>query len=242
MWIALFTVAIVSGLACTVDRPGVDGEDRAPLRVPLTPVPTASTEPDAVWVLTTPGVRVHDAPDLLATTTDTAQAGTRLSIAERRMVNGATWLRSTSPPGWVIDRPDIVIHRAVRRMDLTGGYWMLVPDDWMPVSGSPMTFTQPGKGARQSLAAQAATGAAGPASSTSSPGKRRSTDATQIAGQSAIIAVYSLNAGGYEFVASVPLPNPTLVPVFRFRQPGGSDPDTTLFRQLLASVAGPSGG
>jgi len=210
--------------------------------------PPPGTSTNAVWVVSPVGLNVRSAPDVQAERLATLVQAVRLDISERRTVGSDTWLHVKSEggnaEGWVLDRPDLVIHRAVSlHVEQATGYSVLFPAEWSPVSGNPATFTGPSGRGGGSLLIQTSDDLAKLMPSPVSPGQEvRQESPIEVYGRTTFITLYKMNAGGFEYDVRLQFPKSKAAYLFSFKQPTGPDADTSLFKQILASVIVPGEG
>jgi len=241
------TLALLVGAACVVNPPP-SGRSASSGRVTVTERPRTGLSANAVWVVSAVGLNVRSAPDLQATRVATLTQGVRLDISERRTAGSDAWLHVKSAggnvEGWVLDRPDLVIHREVsQHVEQATGYSVLFPSEWSPVSGNPATFTGPSGAGGGSMLIQTADDVAKLMPTPISPGREvRQESPIEVYGRTTFITLYRLDAGGFEYDVKVQFPKSKMAYLFHFKQPGGGDPDTSLFKQLLASVIVPGEG
>ncbi|HEX6548180.1 MAG TPA: SH3 domain-containing protein [Candidatus Dormibacteraeota bacterium] len=209
-----------------------------------TPVPTPSASGSgSVWVLAPVGLNLRAQPSATSARVATAARGIQLDVLGSQSSGGQNWLRirahDAGTEGWVLDQPDLVIHRAVSaHFDSGGGWSILFPADWTLNAGTPTTFV----GSGQTLLVQAAPQASALPTSPGAAGKDlRDEGPVDVYGATTFLTVYQLNAGGFEYddVAKFGDPaNPSSQRAILFRfHDSASAPDTALFKQLLASVA-----
>ncbi len=243
----LAAVGLTLASACLVNPPD-NGRLASGGRVTVTERPNSGQSANAVWVISPVGLNVRSAPDLQATRITTLAQSVRLDISEKRAVGSDTWLHVRSEAGnaegWVLDRPDLVIHRAVSlHVEQGSGYSILFPADWSPVSGNPATFTGGSGAGGGSMLIQTSDDTAKLMPNPISPGHElRQESPIEVYGRTTYITLYKLDAGGYEFDVKLQFPKSKVAYLFDFRQPGSGDADTTLFKQLLTSVIVPGEG
>ena len=245
LWAAL-ALLLLSG--CVFNPSSTPGTASAGRQVVTEPPPTVNST-TAVWVVTPLGLNMHSSADVNASVIATVAQGVRLDISEKTTVAGSgTWLHVKSEggtEGWVLDQPDLVIHRQVsQHVETSGGWSMLFPTDWSPVSGNPATFTGgsgPGGG---SMLVQTAADPTQIVPTPISPGHElRQESPVEVYGRTTYLTVYKLDAGGFEFDVKTQFPKTKVAYLFDFKEPGGTgDGDTSLFKQLLASVIVPGEG
>jgi hypothetical protein len=233
--------------ACTINPSSSAGTASAP-RVQVTEQSRSGLSTTSVWVISAVGLNVRSAPDPQADRVTTVTQSARLDISEQRTIGADHWLHvkteSGQFAGWVLDRPDLVIHRAVSlHVEGTSGYSVLFPAEWAPVSGNPATFTGPSGPDGGSMLIQTADDPAKlTATPTSSGHELRQESPIEVYGRTTFLTIYKLDAGGYEYAVKVQFPKTKVAYLLDFKQPGGSDPDTSLFKQLLSSVIVPGEG
>jgi Bacterial SH3 domain len=232
--------------ACAINPPAT-GQTASSGRITVTERPQSGQSSTAVWVISPVGLNVRSAPDLQATRLTTLAQSVRLEISEKRAVGSDTWLHVKSEggnvEGWVLDRPDLVIHRSVSlHVEQGSGYSVLFPSEWSPVSGNPATFTGPSSPDGGSMLIQTADDPAKLMPNPVSPGHElRQESPVEVYGRTTFITLYKLDAGGYEYDVKVQFPKSKVAYLFDFKQPAG-DANTTLFKQLLVSVIVPGEG
>jgi hypothetical protein len=235
--------------ACVINPSGSAGAASAG-RVQVTEGPGSVLSSNAVWVVSAVGLNVRSAPDVNSTRLTTVSVSVKLNVSEKRSVGSETWLHvkteSGAVEGWVLDRPDLVIHRQVSlHVEQGTGYSILFPAEWSPVSGNPATFTGPSSPDGGSLLVQTSDDLTKLMGTPISPGHELRQEAPiEVYGQTTYLTVYKLDAGGFEFDLKLQFPKTKVAYLFDFKQPGsGSDQaDTSLFKTLLASVVVPGEG
>jgi hypothetical protein len=224
-------------LACT---PFSNGQRGSSTSQP-SPSPSAT---NAVWVLSSVGANIRSRPDPNSDRVATLGVGTKLLILGSEHVRATTWLHvrseSGQTEGWVLNDPDLVIHREVKqRNDPQAVYSILYPADWSVDEGNPTTFTAP-QGDPQAgiFRIQAADDISQLPSLPLSPGKEAPTSEptkpVEVYGVTSFIAVYHSSDGGWEFAVEKKISNHVFL--FDFQQPKRPSPDLTLFQQMLDSV------
>src|SRR5215472_8230846 len=132
------------GAACVINPSSNPGAASAG-RIAVTPLPQNVISNSSVWVVSPVGLNIHSSADVNAARIITVAQGVRLDVSEKRQVASDTWLHVKSEggnaQGWVLDRPDLVIHRQVSQHVEQSGWSILFPSEWSPVSGNPATFT-----------------------------------------------------------------------------------------------------
>ena len=230
--------------ACTLNPPQGSNTASAP-GVEVTQVPkTPNTPANAVWVLTPIGVNVRASPDITSSKLAVIAQGARLDISETRKVGSDSWLhvrsQSGEVEGWVLDSQATVIHREMAQHVEQGGYSNLFPAEWKLTSGNPATMVSPqGASEQDTLLIQTVPAQGGQLAATPlQPGQElRDESGLDVYGKPAVMAVYRLNAGGYEFAVKETCK--TFGYLFDYRQQGRDQPDTTLFTTILSSVFAP---
>ncbi len=211
-------------------------------------MPRSGASSNTVWVISAVGLNVRSAPDPQANRLTTLTQGARLDVSEKQTVGSDTWLHVKSEggqvEGWVLDRADLVIHRAVSlHVEQSTGYSVLFPAEWSPATGNPATFTGPSSPDGGSLLIQVADDPAKLAATPMSPGREvRQESPIEVYGRTTFLTIYRSDGGGFEYAVKVQFPKSKAAYLLDFKQPGGSDPDTTLFKQLLTSLIVPGEG
>lgn len=232
--------------ACLVNPPD-NGRTASGGRVTVTARPNSGVSASAVWVVSPVGLNVRSTPDVQATRITTLAQSVRLDISEKRTVGSDTWLHVKSEggnaEGWVLDRPDLVIHRSVSlHVEQASGYSILFPAEWSPVSGNPATFTGPSSPDGGSMLVQTSDDLTKLMPNPISPGHElRQESPIEVYGRTTFLTVYKLDAGGYEYTVKLQFPKSKAAYLFDFKQPTG-DPSTALFKQLLVGVIVPGEG
>jgi Bacterial SH3 domain len=250
-WLAV-PLALAIGLTATgcslfpgsADQGG--GRPASSTRYP-TPLPSATSPGQtgaAVWVLTSVGVNVRSKPDQTADKVATLGQGAKLLVQTSQKKGSQTWLhvKSTSgqTDGWVLDDPQLVIHREVKEYDdPQSAYTFLYPAGWTSQPGNPVTFTAPtGDPAGGALMVQYADDATKLPPVPLSPGKEspqnEPSKPVEVYGVTAFVAVYQTTSGGWEYVVEKKIGSRAFL--FDFKHPNATQPDVSLFVQLLSSV------
>jgi hypothetical protein len=238
---------LVAVAACSINPSSNPGAASAG-RITVTPLPQSVQSGSSVWVVSAIGLNIHSAPDVNADRLATVSQGVRLDITEKQQVAGETWLHvrpeGGTVQGWVLDQPDLVIHREVaQHVEASGGWSILFPANWSPVSGNPATFTGGTGPDGGSMLVQTATDPNALMPIPISPGRElRQESPIVVYGRTTFMTLYQSNAGGFEYDVKVQFPKSMVAYLFDFKQPFGSTPDTTLFKQLLDSVIVPGEG
>jgi hypothetical protein len=245
--IGLLAFGLPAAGACTFN-PSSGGTTASSSRVTVSEQPAPGTSANSVWVVSPVGLNVHSAPDLQAPKLTTLAQSVRLDISERRTVGADNWLHVKSEnggvEGWIVDRPDLVIHRAVSlHVEQSTGYSILFPSEWSPVSGNPATFTGPSGRGGGSLLVQTSDDVAKLMPNPVSPGHElRQESPIEVYGRTTYITLYKLDAGGFEYDVKLQFPKTKVAYLFDFKQPTGADPDTSLFKAILTGVIVPGEG
>jgi hypothetical protein len=234
--------------ACVLNPPSTASTASAP-RVQVTELPPKSgLTATRVWVLSTVGLNVRSAPDPGADRITTLTQAAQLDISEKRTVGQDTWLhvktQSGQYEGWVVDRPDLVIHRAVAlHVEQGSGYSILFPAEWSPASGNPATFTGSSGPDGGSLLVQTADDPAKLTALPTAAGKEvRQESPVEVYGRTTFLTIYKSDSGGFEYAVKVQFPKTKVAYLFDFKQQSGNEADTSLFKQLLSSVIVPGEG
>jgi hypothetical protein len=232
-------------LACLLLPACVVSTSATPTPIPsivvtVRPGATPTPPPAKAWVLTPLGLNVRQDADLQSARLSTLPQSVEMDITETRKVAGQTWLhvraQSGRVDGWVLDSPELVIHRAVaQHIDL--GWSILFPDKWVFKEGNPATFTSPPSDTDGGLLLVHTSD--DPARLLNTPlttGKELRAEApVEVYGKTTFITIYQLEAGGFEFASTVRGDSKKAF-LFDFKQSARAEADTTLFKQLLGSV------
>lgn len=236
-----------SAAACTINPPG-SANTASSGRVQVTQQPQSGLSANAVWVVSAVGLNVRSQPTVDSDKLATLSQSVKLSVEEKRAVGTQTWLHvrseSGQTEGWVLDQPDLVVHRSVSlHVEQTSGYSILFPAEWSPVSGNPATFTGPDTPDGGSMLVQTAADLTKLIGTPVSPGHElRQESPVEVYGRTTYLTVYKLDSGGFEFDVKLQFPKTNVAYLFDFKQPTGTDADTSLFKTLLASVIVPGEG
>jgi Bacterial SH3 domain len=201
---------------------------------------TPTPELTKAWVLTPLGLNVRQDADLQSTRLSTLPQSLEMEVTESRKVGGQTWLhvraQSGRVEGWVLDSPELVIHRAVAQ-HIDAGWSVLFPDKWAFKEGNPATFTSPPSDPDGGLLLiQTGDDPARLLGTPLASGKEVRAEAPiEVYGKTTFITIYQLEAGGFEFATTVKSDSKKAF-LFDFRQSARAEADTTLFKQLLSSV------
>jgi len=243
----LAALALMGAAACLVNPPD-NGRTASGGRVTVTERPPSGATANAVWVISPVGLNMHSAADINSDRVATLAQSVRLDISEKRTNGSDTWLHVKSEggnaEGWVLDRPDLVIHRSVSlHVEQGSGYSILFPAEWSPVTGNPATFTGPSSPDGGSMLIQTSDDLTKLMPNPISPGHElRQESPIEVYGRTTYITLYKLDAGGYEYDVKLQFPKSKVAYLFDFKQPGNGNADTSLFKQLLASVIVPGEG
>jgi len=235
------------GAACVVNPPSNPGAASAG-RIAVTPLPQNVISTSSVWVVSPVGLNIHSSADVNATRIATVAQGVRLDISEKSKVASDTWLHVKSEggnaEGWVLDQPDLVIHREVSQHVEQSGWSILFPSEWSPVSGNPATFTGSSGPNGGSMLIQTAADPAQLMPTPISPGHEvRQESPIEVYGRTTYLTVYKSDAGGFEFDVKTQFPKTKVAYLLDFKQPTSTgEGDTSLFKQLLDSVIVPGEG
>jgi hypothetical protein len=207
----------------------------------LAPSPSSGV-PKAVWVLTPLGLHIHSDAATAAAVVATAGQGTELDVSESRQVSDQTWLHIKSEggtEGWVLNDRMLVISIPVyTHIDTTLGYRILFPQTWTISNGNPTSIASPpADPAGAVLTIQQAPDLAHLMQTPTQPGKELRTESPiEVYGNTTFMTVYALDAGGFEFSTRVHWASDRSY-LFDYRQTNRQTADTSLFKQLLNSVA-----
>lgn len=235
---ALTVLVMASG--CGVNNSSSGQPAGSPRVISHSPAKTPTPGPGKVWVISPIGLNVRSGPDVQSTRVATLAQGADLTVLEQRQTGGQTWLhirtQSGLTDGWVLDAPELVIHRAVSQ-HLDNGWSILFPDKWEFKEGNPATFTSPPTDPDGGLLlVQTADDASKLLTTPLTAGKELREEApVEIYGKTTFITIYQLTAGGYEFASTVKSDSKKTF-LFDYKQSARPEADTALFHQLLASV------
>jgi hypothetical protein len=239
-------LGLLLGAACVINPSSNPGAASAG-RIAVTEMPKSGVSTGSVWVITPVGLNIHSSADVNSTRIATVAQGVRLDVSEKSQVGPDTWLHVKSEggnaEGWVLDRPDLVIHRQVSQHVEQSGWSVLFPSEWSPVSGNPATFTGSSGPTGGSMLVQVADDPTKLMATPISPGHElRQESPIEVYGRTTYLTVYKSDAGGFEFDVKVQFPKTRAAYLFNFKQPSGADADTSLFKQLLNSAIVPGEG
>jgi Bacterial SH3 domain len=208
-----------------------------------TPLPSAYTS-SAVWVLSPVGINVRSKPDQASDKVATLAQGSKLLVKGSQKTGSQTWVHvrseSGQTDGWVLDDPDLVIHREVKQYsDVQATFATLYPTGWTVEPGNPTTFTAPNGDPEAGIfKIQSSDDPAHLPTLPLSPGKEtpsaEPSQPIEVSGVTAFITVYHSDDGGWEYVVEKKIG--THVFLFDLQQAKRPQPDATLFRQLLDSI------
>jgi len=240
-------LGLLLGAGCVINPPSASGGAASSGRIVVTELPKSGVSTNAVWVLSVVGLNMHSAADVNSARVATVAQGVRLDIAEKTVVGPDTWLHVKSEggnaEGWVLDRSDLVIHRQVSQHVESSGWSVLFPSEWSPVSGNPATFTGGSGPTGGSMLVQVADDPAKLMPTPVSPGHElRQESPIEVYGRTTYLTVYKSDAGGFEFDVKLQFPKTKAAYLYDFKQPTGTDADTSLFKQLLDSAIVPGEG
>ena len=208
----------------------------SPVILGASPSPAAGP---SVWVLTPLGLNVHSQPGATAPVAGAAPQGTGLLVAHTRKVGADTWLQVTSQDssvsGWVLDRPDLLIHQEVEfHIDSDQSWSMLLPPAWnVQQAGSPTGVTTlTGGGLTMTFDVEADAPAFKP------PGSDLQDQQIEVYGKTTVLSTYRLPDGSYEFVARAKWDTTQPVRYFTisYHEPAGAPADASLCLQLIDSI------
>lgn len=237
--LTIVVLGLAAASACNINPPP-SSHPASGARAQVTELPKGGAG-NSVWVVSSVGLNVRSAPDpnsnKLATLTPSAQ----LTVSDKQTVGADIWLHVktlSGVEGWVLDHPDLVIHRAVSlHVEQGAGYSILFPAEWSPSSGNPATFTGTSGPTGGSMMVQTADDLSKLAATPTTPGQElRQESPIEVYGRTTFLTIYKADAGGFEYAVKVQFPKAKAAYLFDFRQPGGTNPDTSLFKQLLGSV------
>jgi hypothetical protein len=204
---------------------------------------TARQSPPAeqgnVWVLPPVGLNVHSQASDSSSKVTTLGQGAQIRVVGSQRGGGQTWMHVKSSDqnvdGWLVDDPRYVIHREVANHSEPNAYSMLYPSSWGVQAGNPAAFAAPaGDQDGGTLLVQFTDDPAKLPAIPTAAGTQMRQEAIEIGGIPTSIYVYRTNSGGYEYAVQRKLGK--LAYFFDLKQTK-SRADTTLFKQLLASVS-----
>jgi hypothetical protein len=194
-----------------------------------------------VWVLTPLGLNVRADASTSAAIVTVAAESTELDVTDSRTVEGQMWLhvKSSGGEGWVLDDPSLVIATPVySHIDTQLGYRILFPQTWTVTAGNPTSIASPPGDAQGGVITIQEAGDPSKLlqTPTSSGREVRTESPIEVYGKTTFLTVYQLDKGGFEFSVKVQWASDRAY-LFDYRQNGRTQPDTSLFKQLLISVA-----
>jgi hypothetical protein len=224
--------------ACSIGAGSTHTASSATIVATSKPTASAPAESGSVWVLTPVGLNMRAQPDTASERLATLRQGLQLDVLDHQ-TGAQTWLKvrghdSGTVVGWVLDSPDLLIHRSVAlHFDPNQGWSTLFPTEWtLSSSGSQTTFT----GSGQLLSVISGNDVANLPNTPLSAGHQiRQESPIEIYGKTTYITVYQLDAGGFEYDSAAKFGAQKAL-LFSFRDTSARTSDTTLFKQLLAGV------
>jgi Bacterial SH3 domain len=234
----LCILGLAAGSACGFGQSAPSGSaPRASSARTAAPGRTPSSAAGAAWVIATVPVQLHSAPDLASSRITLLSWGEHVQVTSTRRVGTDTFAQvkaDDGTEGWVVDRPDILIHRSVSKYIGTA-FQMLYPSEWSTGGTNPVTFASPSAD-REGITLLAQTAADTPQLPPVPlrQGQKLGDDSVQVGNPTYVLHSYKLDAGGFESYVSFKQGNTAYL--FDFKQNKGSQPDTTLFKVLLGTV------
>lgn len=211
-----------------------------------TPSPMAGT-PAAVWVLSPVGLNMHQQPSTSASVVLTLGQGAKLTVLSGQRSGGLDWLhvktQSGNDEGWVVDSDQYLTDQSMTALtDDTDNYSMLYPSGWQVKSGNPATLTAPpgSTDAKVLTIAVAPNQPALPRVPLSAGTEQQQDEPRQpveIAGVTAFVVVYHDSDGDWEIAAAAVSSGKAYL--FDLTQPDRTQPDLTLFDELIGTVSIP---
>ncbi|MBO0684785.1 MAG: SH3 domain-containing protein, partial [Candidatus Dormibacteraeota bacterium] len=141
MWVCL--AALAAGAAC--GWPGTTSVGNAPASSARTATKSTPAAHGAVWVVATVPVQLHSAADMNSARVDLLSWGQHLTVTGSQKVGADTFLEVKTDggtQGWVVDRPDLVIHRSVSKK-IVQTFQILYPSEWNVSGDNPVIFASP---------------------------------------------------------------------------------------------------
>ena len=235
---ASLAVAVLLPMACAVGGGSPGTASSAATVTPPRPSASASQESGSAWVLTPVGLNMRAQPDASSERLATLGQGTQLDVLDRK-TGAQTWLQVRGHDrgtvvGWVLDTPELLIHRAVSsHYDGAQGWSVLFPTEWtLANAAAQTTFT----GSGQVLSVVAGNDVANlPKTPLSAGHEIRQESPIEIYGKTTYITVYQLDGGGFEYDSAAGFGTQKAL-LFSFRETSAKTADTALFKQLLASA------
>ena len=233
---ALWCLLVLPPLAaCDLNPPEPADQSRVVVQSPA-PSPSPSPTPVYVWTLWPLGVNVHQSPAATSPLVGGLQQATQLIVQATQTVAGKTWLKvsETDPAGlkgWVLDDPDLVIHRAVNlHIDSDQSWSMLFPAEWnVQAPGAPTgQTTLTGGGITMVVDVERAPPRFTP------PGADLQDQEVELYGKTTVLSTYR-TAAGYELLMRVRWDALRFFTI-TYTEPAAPQPDTSLFLQLMTSI------
>lgn len=203
--------------------------------------------PAVVWVLSPVGLNMHQQPSTSASVVLTLGQGAKLTVLSGQRSAGQNWFHvkteSGNDEGWVVDSDQYLTEESMATLtDNTDNYSMLYPSGWQVKAGNPATLTAPpgSTDAKVLTVAVAANQAALPKVPMSAGTEQQQDEPRQpveIAGVTAFVVVYHDNDGDWEIAAAATCSGKAYL--FDLTQPDRTQPDLTLFDELISSVGVP---
>ena len=195
-----------------------------------------------MWVLTPLGLNVRSDASTQAPRVTTAPEGTQLDVSESRTVDNQLWLHIKTPAGnegWVLNDPTLVISVPVyMHIDTALGYRIMFPQSCTITSGNTTSFASPPSDPEGAvMTVQQAADVSKLLQTPTSAGKEiRQESPIEVYGKTTFMTVYQLSSGGFEYAVKVQWASDRAY-LFDYRQVARPQPDTSLFKQLLISIA-----
>jgi hypothetical protein len=233
-------LGLAAGTACGFGQSSPGGAtSRASSARTAAPAQTPAAT-GAAWVIATVPVQLHSAPDLASSRITLLSWGEHLQVTGTQKVGTDTFAQvkaDDGTEGWVVDRPDILIHRSVSKY-IGSAFQMLYPSEWSSGGTNPVTFASPSAD-REGITLLAQTAADTPQLPPVPlrQGQKLGDDSVQVGNPTYVLHSYKLDAGGFESYVSFKQGNAAYL--FDFKQNKGSQPDTSLFKVLLGTVIVP---
>jgi hypothetical protein len=207
-----------------------------------TPSVRASPSPQtasAYWVISTLGLRLHEAPDPASNVVTVLRTGARLDVSGSSQIGPQLWLHVSahdSPDlvGWVLADPTLVTATAMQQHeDPTSGYTLLFPADWnFQAGGANASFFNSPDGSTR-LTVETTDSVAHLPPEPTTPGTLASqAGPVDIYGTTQLVDVYKLSSGSFELATSF-LYAPGRAFGFVWRAPSG---DLAPFSLILGTV------
>lgn len=230
--------ALAAGAAC--GWPGTTTVGNAPAGHATAARTNAASQPAAhgeVWVIATVPVQLHSTADMNSARVTLLSWGQHLTVTGSQKVGADTFLEVKTDggtQGWVVDRPDLVIHRSVSQK-IAQTFQILYPSEWNVSGDNPVIFASPSSDPEGiNMLVQTAAAAAQLPQVPLRQGQAIGDDSVQVGNPTYVLHSFKLNQGGFE--SDVSFMSGATAYLFDFRQAKGSKPDTTLFETLLGSA------